>query len=45
MSLNNGGDTIELINAAGTIVQTVTYGSAGDNEICTVRTDNSVVCQ
>ena len=45
MSLNNGGDTIELINAAGTIVQTVTYGSADDNEICTVQTDNSVVCQ
>jgi hypothetical protein len=30
MSLNNDGDVIELVTAAGTVVDTVRYGSAAE---------------
>jgi hypothetical protein len=33
MSLNKGGDTIELLNAMGRVIQTISYGSAGENEV------------
>lgn len=32
MALNNGGDTIELINPSGTVVHTVTYSSTREGE-------------
>ena len=32
MSLNNGGDTIDLVDPAGAVVQTVTYPSFVDDE-------------
>lgn len=33
MSMNNSGDTIELINTAGTVVQTVTYGAVASGQV------------
>jgi endonuclease/exonuclease/phosphatase family metal-dependent hydrolase len=36
MALNNGGDTIELLNDQGTAVQTVTYGRATQGEVIVV---------
>lgn len=33
MSLNNGGDTVELVAPNGTVVQTLEYGRVGDNEV------------
>jgi hypothetical protein len=33
MSLNNEGDTIELLNATGRVVQTVNYGPVGVDEV------------
>ena len=32
MAMNNGGDTIDLVNHTGTIVQTVTYDRVEENE-------------
>lgn len=37
MSMNNNGDTIELLNAQGTVVQTVTYGRVAEGEIFIVQ--------
>lgn len=33
MALNNNGDTVDLINLSGTVVQTVTYARADEDEI------------
>ena len=33
MSLNNEGDTIELLNANGQVAQTVAYGSAAQDQV------------
>jgi hypothetical protein len=32
MAMNNGGDTIDLVDATGKVVQTVTYGQALEGE-------------
>ncbi|MCI0636328.1 MAG: lamin tail domain-containing protein, partial [Actinobacteria bacterium] len=32
MALNNGGDTVDLVDAAGNVVHSVTYGSAEEGE-------------
>ena len=32
MAMNNGGDTIELVNPQGQVVQTVTYPGADEGE-------------
>ena len=36
MALNNGGDTIDLIDPSGVIVQTVTYPRVEEDEVVTV---------
>lgn len=36
MALNNQGDTIDVLDAAGTVVQTVTYGAVQEGEAVTV---------
>jgi hypothetical protein len=33
MSLNNNGDTIELVDPSGTVVQTVTYPRTEEGEL------------
>lgn len=33
MSLNNDGDTVELIDASGVVVQRVSYGRVGEGEV------------
>jgi hypothetical protein len=35
MALNNDGDTIDLLNPGGSVVQTVTYGSVDEGELVT----------
>lgn len=37
MSLNNGGDTIELVAPDGTVVQTVVYGKVSTDEVVSVN--------
>jgi endonuclease/exonuclease/phosphatase family metal-dependent hydrolase len=37
MALNNGGDTIDLIDHAGCVSQTVTYGRCHEDEVVTVE--------
>jgi hypothetical protein len=32
MALNNGGDTVDLLDASGGVVQTVDYGSVDELE-------------
>jgi len=34
-AMNNGGDTIDLIDPNGTVVQTVTYGGVDEGELVT----------
>src|SRR5262249_4483566 len=36
MSMNNSGDTIELLDNHGTVLQTVTYGRVAEGEIILV---------
>ena len=33
MGMNNGGDTIELVDPVGNVLQTITYSSAEEGEI------------
>jgi hypothetical protein len=33
MAMNNSGDTVELIDASGTVVQSVTYPRVAEGEI------------
>jgi hypothetical protein len=35
MALNNGGDTVDLLDPMGKVVQTVTYGHADEGEVIT----------
>lgn len=37
MSLNNGGDVVELLDPSGTAVDTVSYGPAGENTVVPPR--------
>jgi len=38
MALNNNGDTIDLIDPAGKVVQTVTYPKVEEGEVVTPAT-------
>ena len=33
MAMNNGGDTIDLIDPSGAVVQTITYGRVSEGEL------------